>query len=50
MSDAGMTERQKKWFATVRANFETATGKPMAEWVEIIRPARRPGRRLRPPG
>ena len=37
MSDAGMTERQKKWFATVRANFETATGKPMAEWVEIMK-------------
>jgi len=32
-----MTERQKKWFATVRANFETATGRSMADWVAIAR-------------
>jgi hypothetical protein len=37
--DAGdnLTERQKKWFATVRANFETQTGKPIEEWVKIAR-------------
>lgn len=33
---AGMTERQKKWFATVQANFEAQTGKAMAEWLEIL--------------
>jgi hypothetical protein len=35
--DEGMTERQKKWFASVRANFEAKTGKTMAEWVAIAR-------------
>lgn len=37
MSTAGMTERQKKWFATVQANFETQTGKPIEAWVEIMK-------------
>lgn len=32
-----LTERQKKWFATVSANFEKATGKPVAAWVEIMK-------------
>lgn len=32
-----LTPRQQKWFATVKANFEAKTGKPMAEWVEIAR-------------
>ncbi|CAN5343694.1 DUF4287 domain-containing protein [soil metagenome] len=31
-----LTGRQAKWFATVRANFETATGKPIADWLEIM--------------
>lgn len=34
---AGMTERQKKWFATVQANFEAQTGKPIAAWLEILK-------------
>ncbi|MBN8553516.1 MAG: DUF4287 domain-containing protein [Caulobacterales bacterium] len=34
---AGMTPRQKKWFATVQANFEAQTGKPIAEWLEILK-------------
>lgn len=34
---AGMTERQKKWFATVQANLEAQTGKSIAEWVEIMK-------------
>ncbi len=44
---AGMTERQKKWFATVQANFEAQTGKPMAEWLEILKtcPETTPGKR-----
>lgn len=34
---AGMTERQRKWFATVQANFEAQTGKPAAAWLEILK-------------
>ncbi len=36
MTEAVLTERQKKWFASVKANFETATGRPLADWVTII--------------
>ncbi|CAN5415189.1 DUF4287 domain-containing protein [soil metagenome] len=31
-----LTERQKKWFATVEANLEKNTGKPLAEWLKIM--------------
>jgi hypothetical protein len=31
------TERQKKWFATVQANLEKNTGKPLADWVAIMK-------------
>ena len=43
---AGMTERQKKWFATVQANFESQTGKPVAAWLEILKtcPETTPGK------
>ena len=34
---AVLTERQKKWFATVQANLEKNTGKPLAEWVAIMK-------------
>ena len=34
---AVLTERQQKWFATVQANFEKATGKPIGAWLEIIK-------------
>lgn len=42
----GMTERQKKWFATVQANFEAQTGRPMAAWLEILKvcPETTPGK------
>ncbi|HWE47971.1 MAG TPA: DUF4287 domain-containing protein [Caulobacteraceae bacterium] len=33
----GLTERQQKWFATVKANFEAKSGKSLAEWVKIAR-------------
>ena len=33
---AVLTERQKKWFATVQANLEKNTGKPLADWVAIM--------------
>lgn len=36
MGDAVLTERQKKWFATVEANFEAQTGRPVAVWVDIL--------------
>ena len=32
-----LTERQKKWFASVQASLERDTGKTIAEWVAIAR-------------
>jgi hypothetical protein len=43
----GMTERQKKWFASVQASFERDTGKPLAQWVEIARVCPHETRRAR---
>lgn len=37
MSGPVLTERQKKWFATVQANLERSTGRTLAGWVEIMR-------------
>ena len=37
MAEPNMSEWQRKWFATGRANFEKRTGKSLAEWVEIAR-------------
>ncbi|MGH7028035.1 DUF4287 domain-containing protein [Brevundimonas sp.] len=34
---AVLTERQKRWFATVQANLEKNTGKPLADWVAIMK-------------
>jgi hypothetical protein len=34
---AGLTERQKKWFASVRASLERDTGRSLEQWVEIAR-------------
>ncbi|CAN5387543.1 DUF4287 domain-containing protein [soil metagenome] len=36
---SALTERQKKWFASVRASLETRTGKSLAEWTEIAKTA-----------
>jgi hypothetical protein len=33
----GLTERQKKWFASVQASLERDTGKTIDQWVEIVR-------------
>lgn len=45
MNDAGMTERQKKWFATVRANFTAQTGRTLEEWVEVMKGCPERGKR-----
>ncbi len=37
MAEAYLTERQQKWFESVRANLEAATGRSLAEWVVIAR-------------
>jgi hypothetical protein len=34
---AGLTPRQEKWFASVKASLERDTGRSMDEWVEIVR-------------
>jgi len=33
----GLTEKQEKWFASIRENLERETGKALAEWIEIVR-------------
>ena len=37
MGEAGLTERQRKWFATVKANLEARTGRPLEAWLEIMK-------------
>ncbi|KPF82442.1 hypothetical protein IP78_03795 [Brevundimonas sp. AAP58] len=37
MTTIQMTERQKKWFATVQANLEAQTGRPLGAWVEVLK-------------
>jgi hypothetical protein len=37
MAEANLTERQQKWFASVREGLERDTGKTLAEWVAIAR-------------
>ena len=37
MTGAGLTDRQKKWFASVEGNFEQQTGRPLAVWVDILK-------------
>jgi len=34
---ANLTERQQKWFASVQASLERDTGKPLSEWVDLVR-------------
>jgi hypothetical protein len=33
----GLTERQQKWFASVRASLEASTGRPLQDWVALAR-------------
>jgi hypothetical protein len=42
-----VTERQAKWFASVRASLETSTGKTLEEWVAIARTCPETGHRAR---
>lgn len=44
---AHLTESQKKWFASVREGLESATGKPLAEWVAIAKTCPETGHRAR---
>jgi hypothetical protein len=37
MAEPNLTERQSKWFASVRDGLERDTGKSLAEWVAIAR-------------
>ncbi len=39
MAEQGLTEQQRKWFASVRANLEANTGKSLEQWLEIARTA-----------
>jgi hypothetical protein len=47
MAEANLTERQQKWFASVRASLERDTGRTLAEWVEIARACPETGHRAR---
>lgn len=46
--ERGLTERQRKWFASVRASLEAETGRSLEAWTEIARacPETRPRARL----
>jgi len=43
--DAGLTEQQRKWFASLKANLERETGKSLEDWVAIARACPETGRR-----
>jgi hypothetical protein len=45
MPEAQLTERQRKWFATVQANLERNTGKTMDQWLAIARTCPETGQR-----
>lgn len=45
MGKAGLTGRQKKWFATVQANLAAQTGRSLEEWVEVMKACPATGKR-----
>jgi hypothetical protein len=47
MAEPQLTERQKKWFASVREGLARDTGKSLAEWVAIARTCPETGHRAR---
>ena len=46
-SGGNVTERQAKYFASIRASLETATGRSLEAWVEIARACPETGHRAR---
>ncbi len=47
MPEPNLTERQSRWFASVRDSLERDTGKTLAEWVAIARTCPEEGHRAR---
>jgi len=47
MADSNVTERQRKWFESVRQGLERDTGRSLAEWVAIARACPETGHRAR---
>jgi len=47
MTEPHLTERQEKWFASVRAGIERDTGRTLTEWVEIAKTCPESGHRAR---
>jgi hypothetical protein len=47
MADANVTERQRKWFESVRQGLERDTGRTLSEWVAIARSCPETGHRAR---
>jgi len=46
-AQTNLTERQQKWFASVRASLERDTGRTMAQWVAIAQACPEAGHRAR---
>ena len=46
---SGLTDRQKKWFASVEASLERDTGNTLAQWAKIAKacPETTPGQTLK---
>jgi hypothetical protein len=47
MTEPHLTERQEKWFASVRAGIERDTGRTLTEWEEIAKTCPESGHRAR---
>ena len=47
MAEPNLTERQQKWFASVRGGLERDSGKSLAQWVAIARTCPETGHRAR---
>jgi hypothetical protein len=47
MPEPNLTDRQQKWFATIRAGLERDTGKSLEAWVAIARTCPETGHRAR---
>src|ERR1700722_1425108 len=47
MADANLTERQRKWFESVRQGLERGTGRTLSQWVAIAQSCPETGHRAR---